>query len=417
MISEFHYCGSALYCEKVPLSRIAQIYGTPCYVYSRKAIESNWRAYDEAFMGHPHLLCYAVKANANLGVLNLLSRLGSGFDIVSVGELERVLHAGGGPSKIVFSGVGKREDEMQRALEVGIRCFNVESEPELLRLDRVARSLGETAPVAVRINPDVDANTHPYIATGLKENKFGVAMDVAHKLYHTASRMPALSIVGVACHIGSQLLSISPLLEALGHLLTLARELRTEGISIRHLDLGGGLGIQYQDEQPPSPSEYVEAILDLIPEHDFEIVLAPGRSIVGPAGILLTRVEFIKKSVAKSFAIVDAAMTELLRPALYDAWQPIVPVLLRQQGTASRYDVVGPVCESGDFLGKDRSLNVHAGDLLAVQAAGAYGFCLSANYNARPRPPELIIDGETVHTVRARERLVDLWRGETLVPL
>ncbi|MGH8612375.1 MAG: diaminopimelate decarboxylase [Gammaproteobacteria bacterium] len=416
-MSAFHYCGSALYCEKVPLSRIAQTYGTPCYVYSRTAIESNWRVYDEAFMGHPHLLCYAVKANANLGVLNLLSRLGSGFDIVSVGELERVLHAGGGPSKIVFSGIGKREDEMQRALEVGIRCFNVESEPELLRLDRVARSLGETAPVAVRINPDVDANTHPYIATGLKENKFGVAMDVAHKLYHAASRMPALSIVGVACHIGSQLLSISPLIAACGHLLKLARTLRKEGIPIRHLDLGGGLGIQYQHEQPPSPREYVGAILSLITKHDFEIVLAPGRSIVGPAGMLLTRVEFIKRTVTKSFAIVDAAMTELLRPALYNAWQGIVPVLKRHEGAPDRYDVVGPVCESGDFLGKDRSLNVRAGDLLAVQATGAYGFCLSSNYNARPRPPEVIIDGETVHTVREREHLVDLWRGEAFVPL
>lgn len=415
-MSEFHYRGSELYGEEVPLSRIAQAYGTPCYVYSRRAIESHWRVYDEAFMGHPHLLCYAVKANANLGVLNLLSRLGSGFDIVSVGELERVLHAGGDPAKTVFSGVGKREDEMQRALEVGIRCFNVESEPELQRLDRVARSLGETAPVALRINPDVDANTHPYIATGLKENKFGVAMDAAQELYHTASRMPALSIVGVACHIGSQLLSLSPLLEAFGHLLRMARALKKEGIPIRHLDLGGGLGIQYQNEQPPSPREYVEAILRLIPEHDFEIVLEPGRSILGPAGMLLTRVEFIKRSVAKSFAIVDAAMTELLRPALYDAWQAIVPVLKRQEGTASCYDVVGPVCESGDFLGKDRLLNIQSGDLLAVKAAGAYGFCLSSNYNARPRPPEVIIDGETVHTVRARERLVDLWREEALVP-
>ncbi len=415
-MSEFRYRGSELYCEEVPLSLIAQGYGTPCYVYSRRTIESHWRVYDEAFMGHPHLLCYAVKANANLGVLNLLSRLGSGFDIVSVGELERVLHSGGDPTKTVFSGVGKREDEMQRALEVGVRCFNVESEPELQRLDRVARSLGETAPVALRINPDVDANTHPYIATGLRENKFGVAMDAAQELYHTASRMPALSIVGVACHIGSQLLNISPLLEAFGHLLKMARALKKEGIPIRHLDLGGGLGIQYQDEQPPSPREYVEAILRLIPEHDFEIVLEPGRSIVGPAGMLLTRVEFIKGSVAKSFAIVDAAMTELLRPALYDAWQAIVPVFKRQEGTASCYDVVGPVCESGDFLGKDRWLNIQSGDLLAVKGAGAYGFCLSSNYNARPRPPEVIIDGKTVHRVRARERLVDLWREEALVP-
>lgn len=414
-MNAFHYQGQELCCERVPLSRIARAYGTPCYVYSRKAIEANWAAYDDAFLDHPHLVCYAVKANSNLGLLNLLSKQGSGFDIVSVGELERVLRAGGEPGKVVFSGVGKREDEMRRALQLGVHCFNVESEPELERLNHVACSVGKKAPVALRINPDVDPRTHAYIATGLKEHKFGVDIDTAKKLYVTASRRPGLSLIGVACHIGSQLLSISPLLEAFGHVLYLARQLRAEGIAIRHLDIGGGLGIQYQHENPPPPRDYVRAILDLIPERDFEIVLEPGRSIVGTAGALLTRVEFVKRSHHKSFAIVDAAMTELMRPALYDAWQPIVPVLARRQGTPGCYDVVGPVCESADFLGKDRWLNIQSGDLLAVMACGAYGFSMSSNYNTRPRPAEVMVDGEAAYVIRARERISDLWQGETLL--
>jgi diaminopimelate decarboxylase len=411
----FSYRFGQLYAEDVPVAEIAAHFGTPVYVYSRASIEQNWRAFDQAFAQHPHLICYAVKANSNLAVLNLLARLGSGFDIVSVGELERVLKAGGKAEKIVFSGVGKREDELRRALEVGIACFNVEVAEEFERLNRIAGELGLEAKVALRVNPDIDAKTHPYIATGLKENKFGIDMADALEEILRAAELPHLKIVGLDCHIGSQLTQLAPFLAALERVLNLAERLKQEGIALKHLDLGGGLGISYRDELPPKPGEYAVALLAKLKGYGYEVWLEPGRAIVGNAGILVTRVEYLKKTPAKNFAIVDAAMNDLLRPALYQAWHTIVPVRLHTDVPEAVYDVVGPVCETGDFLGRGRRLRLVPGDLLAVRSAGAYGFSMSSNYNSRPRPPEVLVDGSKMHLVRARETLEDLWRGERIL--
>ncbi len=415
-MDHFEYRDGRLHAEEVPLAEIAQRWGTPCYVYSRATLERHWHAFDDAFAHRPHLVCYAVKANSNLAVLDLLARLGSGFDIVSLGELERVVKAGGDPGRTVFSGVGKRVDEMERALELGIRCFNVESEAELERLSQVASAHGAEAPVALRVNPDVDARTHPYISTGLKENKFGVPVEEALRLYQKAAELPGLHISGVDCHIGSQLTELSPFLDALDRVLALVDRLQDEGIGIDHLDLGGGLGVRYRDEQPPSPAEYARALSQRLGQRPLELLVEPGRAIAANAGVLLTRVEYLKPTEARNFAIVDAAMNDLLRPALYDSWQEIVPVEPDPEVPEREYDLVGPVCETGDFLGKERLLALQPGDLLAVRSAGAYGFTMASNYNSRPRPAEVLVDGDCAYLVRERESLSDLWRGEHLVP-
>jgi diaminopimelate decarboxylase len=410
----FNYRDGELHAEQVPLSSLAERYGTPCYVYSRATLERHWHAFDRAFADRPHLVCYAVKANSNLAVLNVLARLGSGFDIVSVGELERVLAAGGDPARIVFSGVGKREDELRRALEVGIRCFNVEVPGELDRLNRIAGQMGVKAPVSLRVNPDVDAKTHPYISTGLKENKFGIDIQEALHHYRRAADLPNLRIAGIDCHIGSQLTSVAPFIDALDRVLMLADHLREEGIDIHHLDIGGGLGIRYRDECPPEPADYAAALASRLAGTDYEILLEPGRAIVGNAGILLTRVEYLKSNRLKAFAIVDAAMNDLIRPALYEAWQEILPVRPSEAAPKRVYDIVGPVCETGDFLGKGRELSLTEGDLLAVRSAGAYGFSMSSNYNSRPRPAEVLVDGDKARLVRKREAVSDLFRDEIL---
>ncbi len=412
----FNYHDGHLCAEDVPLADIAAQHGTPTYVYSRATLERHWRAFDNALAGRPHLICYAVKANSTLAILNLFARLGSGFDIVSGGELERVLKAGGEPGKIVFSGVGKTAAEMHRALDVGIRCFNVESEPELERLNDVAAQLGKRAPVSLRVNPDVDAGTHPYISTGLKENKFGIDIAIAEAVYAHAATLPHLEIIGVDCHIGSQLTHVTPFVDALARILALLDRLAARGIAIKHLDLGGGLGIRYRDELPPEPRDYLAPILAALGDRDVEILLEPGRAIVGNAGVLLTRVEYLKHTEHKDFAVIDAAMNDLLRPALYGAWQAIIPVQPRLDKTPRVYDLVGPVCETGDFLGKDRELALEPGDLLAVRSAGAYGFSMSSNYNSRPRAAEIMVDGKHVHVVRERETLEDLVRGERVLP-
>ena len=411
----FNYRGGRLCAEDVELAAVAAEYGTPCYVYSRATIERHWRAFDQALAGLEHLVCYAVKANSNLAVLNVMARLGSGFDIVSVGELERVLRAGGDPAKIVFSGVGKRVDELRRALEVGIHCFNVESADELERLNAIAGELRRRAPVSLRVNPDVDARTHPYISTGLKENKFGIDIAAAPELYARAAAMPHIEIVGVDCHIGSQLTEVTPFVAALERVLSLMDKLAAHGIALEHLDIGGGLGITYSDETPPSPAEYAAALAERLKGRKVKVLIEPGRAIVGNAGVLLTRVEYLKHAAHKNFAVVDAGMNDLIRPALYDAWQAIVPVVERA-GAAARYDVVGPVCETGDFLGKDRALCLEAGDLLAVRSAGAYGFSMSSTYNSRPRAAEVMADGAKTYLVRARESIDDLLAGEQLLP-
>lgn len=411
----FLYRQGQLFAEETPVAQIAASVGTPCYIYSRATIERHWRAFDQAFGAHPHLICYAVKANSNLAVLNVLARLGSGFDIVSGGELERVVAAGGDPGKVVFSGVGKRRDELERALELGIRCFNVESEAELAVLEQVAAARGQRAPVSLRINPDVDAETHPYIATGLKQNKFGIAADRALAVYRQAAASPYLHIVGMDCHIGSQLTQIAPFVAALQRLLALVKQLEAQGIALHHLDLGGGLGIRYRDEEPPLPAVQAAALLEQLRAAPYEILIEPGRAIVGNAGILVTRVELLKSGVDKHFAVVDAAMNDLLRPALYAAWQDIIPVEPRANGLTRLYDVVGPICETGDFLGKDRELTLEPGDLLAVRSAGAYGFAMSSNYNSRPRAAEVMVDGDHFQVVRWRETLADLYAGESLL--
>lgn len=404
-----------LFAEGVALSAIAERFGTPTYVYSRAHIEAQYRAYADALTGIPHLVCFAVKANSNLGVLNVLARLGAGFDIVSRGELERVLAAGGQADRIVFSGVGKSRDDMRRALEVGVHCFNVESTVELERLQVVAAELGKVAAISLRVNPDVDAGTHPYISTGLKENKFGIAIADAEAVYARAAELPNLKVVGVDCHIGSQLTSLPPFLDALDRLLALIDRLAARGIRIEHLDLGGGLGVRYKDETPPLAGDYIAAVRERIAGRNLALVFEPGRSIVANAGVLLTRVEYLKHTEHKDFAIIDAAMNDLIRPALYQAWMDVVPVSPRE-GEARAYDLVGPICETGDFLAKNRELVLEEGDLLAVCSAGAYGFVMSSNYNTRGRAAEVLVDGEQAFEVRRRETLEELYAGESLLP-
>lgn len=419
-MDHFNYRDGVLFAEDVPLTRIAAEHGTPCYVYSKATLARHFRAYTEALGSHAHLICYAVKANSNLAVLGLLARLGAGFDIVSVGELERVLKAGGDPGNVVFSGVAKQAGEMARALQVGIKCFNVESRPELQRLNAVAGEAGKRAPVSLRVNPDVDAGTHPYISTGLKDNKFGIAVDEALEVYELAASLPHLDVVGMDCHIGSQLTETAPFMDALERLLVLMDRLRERGIELDHLDLGGGLGVPYRDEKPPQPFDYARQLLARLARWEggekLTLLFEPGRSIAANAGVMLTRVEFLKPGETKNFAIVDAAMNDLIRPALYQAWQAIIPVDTRQARESALYDVVGPVCETSDFLGKERELAIAEDDLLAVRSAGAYGFVMASNYNSRPRPAELMVDGDVCHVVRARESLESLWEGESLLP-
>ena len=405
-----------LWAEDLPVAQLAEQYGTPLYVYSRATLERHWNAFDSSVGEHPHLVCYAVKANSNIGVLNALARLGSGFDIVSQGELERVVAAGGDPTKVVFSGVGKTAVEMRRALELKIKCFNVESEPELERLNAVAAEMGVVAPISLRINPDVDAKTHPYISTGLRDNKFGIAFDRAPEVYKFAQTLSNLDIQGIDCHIGSQLTDLTPFIDATDRLLALIDDLKAQGVNIRHLDVGGGLGVVYRDELPPQPSEYATALLSrLAGREELELIFEPGRAIAANAGILVTKVEFLKHTEHKNFAIIDAAMNDLMRPALYQAWQDIVPVTPRE-GKAQSYDLVGPICETGDFLGKDRDLVLEASDLLAVRSSGAYGFVMSSNYNTRTRAAEIMVDGNQVHLIRKREELSSLWELESILP-
>ena len=404
-----------LFAEGVALSAIAERFGTPTYVYSRAHIEQQYRAYADALQGIEHLVCFAVKANSNLGVLNLLARLGAGFDIVSRGELERVLAAGGQPDKIVFSGVGKTREDMRRALQIGVHCFNVESTDELERLQLIAAELNVRAPVSLRVNPDVDAGTHPYISTGLKENKFGIAIADAEAVYARAAALPNLQVLGVDCHIGSQLTTLPPFLDALDRLLALIDRLAARGIPIRHLDLGGGLGVQYRDEQPPLAGDYIAAVRERLGNRALTLVFEPGRSIVANAGVLLTRVEYLKHTEHKDFAIVDAAMNDLIRPALYQAWMDVVAVQPREAATRL-YDIVGPICETGDFLAKGRELALAEGDLLAVCSAGAYGFVMSSNYNTRGRAAEVLVDGEQAFEVRRRESVQELFATESLLP-
>ena len=413
----FNYQNDELYVEDVSIQDIVYQHGSPCYIYSRATLERHWQAFDRAFGGQKHLICYAVKANSNIAILNLLARLGSGFDIVSLGELERVIAAGGDTKKIVFSGIGKREDEILAALKTGIRCFNIEVSGELDRINVLAEQLGIVAPVSFRVNPDVDAKTHPYISTGLKENKFGIDIDLALSEYRRAAAMPNVKVVGIDCHIGSQLTESRPFLDALDRVLELVTALEGEGIHLHHIDLGGGLGICYKDEQPPEPSEYIQAILARLGNQPYEILLEPGRAIVGNAGILVTQVEYLKTTTHKNFAIVDAAMNDLIRPSLYDAWQEVIPVTKQGDVDEQHWDIVGPVCETGDFLGKDRVLSIKQGDLLAIRSSGAYGFSMSSNYNSRPRVVEVMVDGAKVRVIRDRERISHLWAGEHLLAL
>lgn len=401
----FNYYEGTLYAEKVKLAALTQLYGTPCYVYSRATLERHWRAFANALDNRPHLICYAVKANSNLGVLNILARLGSGFDIVSSGELERVLQAGGLPHKVVFSGVGKTKAEMQFALRVGIYCFNVESMPELLRLNQVAGEMGKKASVSLRINPDVNAHTHPYISTGLKQNKFGIDIETALEAYTKAVTLPHLNVIGVTFHIGSQLTELEPFVDALQRIMALIEQLRGLGIRLRHINVGGGLGVRYQNETPPEPPVYAQALRRVLGQVPYKILVEPGRAIVANAGILLTKVEYLKYTATKNFAIVNAAMNDLIRPALYGAWHEILPVTPRTEIPPLLYDIVGPVCETADFLGKDRLLALQEGDLLAIRSSGAYGFVMSSNYNSRLRPIELMVDDVQVQVVRKRETM------------
>ncbi len=415
-MSDFAYIDGIMHAEGVPLTAIAEQHGTPAYVYSRHSIESHWQQFDSALGDAPHLVCYAVKANSNIGVLNLLARLGSGFDIVSVGELHRVIKAGGDPSKVVFSGVGKRPDEMEFALAQGIKCFNVESANELFKLEAVAAGMNKPAPVSLRVNPDVDANTHPYISTGLKENKFGIAFENAKDVYLQAAEMEHINVVGIDCHIGSQITELSPFKDALERVLALVEELKQADITLHHLDIGGGLGINYQDEEPPAREDYVQVIKETMQGHELELLMEPGRSIVGNAGVLLTRVEYLNATPYHNFAIVDAAMNDLIRPSLYKGWHDIKRVVEDSNAEEIEYDVVGPVCETGDFLGKGRLLRLKQDDLLTVCSAGAYGFSMASNYNSRPRVCELMVDGEQVYVIRNRETMEDLMNGEGKLP-
>ncbi|WP_027874750.1 diaminopimelate decarboxylase [Spongiibacter marinus] len=415
-MTAFHYQNGELFAEDVSLRDIAQHYGSPCYVYSRAYLEQRFTEYSDALQGQDHLVCYAVKANSNIAVLNVLARLGAGFDIVSVGELERVLAAGGQADRVVFSGVGKTAEEMRRALEVGIYCFNVESEAELERLNEVAGEFGGKAPVSIRVNPDVDANTHPYISTGLRDNKFGIDIARAPAVYARAASLEHLDVKGVDCHIGSQLTDTSPFLDTVDRLLALLDELAAQGIQIKHLDLGGGLGVRYRDEVPPSTADYIAAIRQRLGDRAVKLMFEPGRSIAANAGVLLTKVEFLKLNPHKNFAIIDAAMNDMLRPSLYQAWMDLLPVSPRSDGEARLYDVVGPVCETGDFLAKDRELRIESGDLLALASSGAYGFTMSSNYNSRGRAAEVMVDGDQHYLIRTRETVADLMRGEAVLP-
>lgn len=409
----FSYKNQSLHAEDIDVKVLAAQYGTPLYVYSRATLERHWHAFNDALGDHPHLICYAVKANSNIGVLSVLAKLGSGFDIVSGGELARVIEAGGDMSKVVFSGVGKTPEEIEFALQQGIHCFNVESEPELERINAVAGKLGKKAPISLRINPDVDAKTHPYISTGLKANKFGIARERAIEVYTLAASLDHLNVIGMDCHIGSQLTETGPFVDALDRLLELVDELAAKGIDISHLDVGGGLGVTYKDETPPHPKEYAQAIAaKMAGREHLTLIMEPGRAIAANAGIMLTKVEFVKEGEEKSFAIVDAAMNDLIRPSLYSAWMSIIPVDENPAHKPHVYDVVGPICETGDFIGKDRELAIAPGDLLAVRSAGAYGFVMASNYNTRCRPAELLVDKSDVHVVRERENLKDLWKGE-----
>ncbi|MEC9262534.1 MAG: diaminopimelate decarboxylase [Pseudomonadota bacterium] len=412
-MDHFSYKNQSLHAEDIDVKALAAQYGTPLYVYSRATLERHWHAFNDALGDHPHLICYAVKANSNIGVLSVLAKLGSGFDIVSGGELARVIEAGGDMSKVVFSGVGKTPEEIEFALQQGIHCFNVESEPELERINAVAGKLGKKAPISLRINPDVDAKTHPYISTGLKANKFGIARERAVEVYSLAASLEHLNVVGMDCHIGSQLTETGPFVDALDRLLELVDELSAKGIEISHLDVGGGLGVTYKDETPPHPKEYAKAIAaKMAGREHLTLIMEPGRAIAANAGIMLTKVEFVKEGEEKSFAIVDAAMNDLIRPSLYSAWMSIIPVDENPVHKPHVYDVVGPICETGDFIGKDRELAIAPGDLLAVRSAGAYGFVMASNYNTRCRPAELLVDKSDVHVVRERENLKDLWKGE-----
>ncbi|WP_339425369.1 diaminopimelate decarboxylase [Pseudomonas proteolytica] len=411
----FNYRDGELFAEGVALSAIAERFGTPTYVYSRAHIEAQYRSFTDALDGVPHLVCYAVKANSNLGVLNVLARLGAGFDIVSRGELERVLAAGGQADKIVFSGVGKSREDMRRALEVGVHCFNIESTDELERLQVVAAEMGVRAPISLRVNPDVDAGTHPYISTGLKENKFGIAIADAEDVYIRAAQLPNLEVLGVDCHIGSQLTSLPPFLDALDRLLALIDRLGECGIYLHHIDLGGGVGVRYRDEEPPLIADYIQAVRERTEGRDLTLMFEPGRYIVANAGVLLTQVEYLKHTEYKDFAIIDAAMNDLIRPALYQAWMNVTAVTPRNS-EARAYDIVGPICETGDFLAKDRELALAEGDLLAVHSAGAYGFVMSSNYNTRGRTAEVLVDGDQAFEVRRRETVAELFAGESLLP-
>ena len=410
----FEYRNGALYAESVPLEVIARDFGTPCYVYSRAALAAALAGFQTACGGHDALVCYAIKANSNIAILNLFAGMGAGFDIVSGGELARVIAAGGSSGKVIFSGVGKSATEMRYALESGILCFNVESAAELARLAAVAGEMGRRAPVSFRVNPDVDARTHPYISTGLKENKFGIECNEALDLYRTATSLPQIDIVGIDCHIGSNLVEYAPVIEALDKLLELIDRLAGEGIHLRHLDLGGGLGIRYRDETPPDVGAYVREVFARVGKRKLKLLFEPGRNLVGNAGLLLTRIEYLKHGAARNFAVVDAAMNDLIRPALYEAWHDIIAVS-HSGGPEAVYDVVGPVCESADFLGKERKLAAREGDLLAVMSAGAYAMCMSSNYNSRPRAAEVMVDGAKAHLIRERERPETLFALERVL--
>ncbi len=414
--AKHYYQDNSLFLEGINLNNVAKKFGTPCYVYSKSSIEESWTEYDQAFGTAPHLVCYAVKANSNIAILNLLAKLGSGFDIVSIGELERVLAAKGDPTKIIFSGVGKKETEIKRALEVGIKCINIESEQELYRVNNVAASMGVKAPISLRVNPNIDAKTHPYISTGLKENKFGIDIDEALRIYIDASKMDSIEITGVDCHIGSQLTDDSPYFDAIDKLIILMDKLKENGINLHHIDIGGGLGICYDDETPPAKSEYAKRLVAALSEQGLEIIVEPGRSIIGNAGYFLTTVEFLKSNEEKNFAIVDGAMNDLIRPSLYSAWQRIIPLQENSSAKTCSYDVVGPVCETGDFLGKGRELAIEPGDILAVCSAGAYGFAMSSNYNSRPKVAEIMLDNGSTFVIRQRETIAEMFAAEKLLP-
>ena len=416
-MNHFEYKNQQLFAEEVAIADIIKAHGTPAYIYSRATLERHWHAFDNAFGDHPHLICFAVKSNSNIALLNVMAKLGSGFDIVSQGELERVLAAGGDASKVVFSGVAKSHSEIARALEVGVRCFNVESIPELHRINEVAGKMGKVAPISLRVNPDVDAKTHPYISTGLKENKFGVSVQQAREVYRLAKSLPNVKITGMDCHIGSQLTELQPFLDATDRLIVLMEQLKEDGIELHHLDLGGGLGVPYHGEQPPHPTEYAKALLEKLKAYpNLEIILEPGRAISANAGILVTKVEYLKSNEERNFAIVDTGMNDMIRPALYEAYMEITEVDQSLNREASVYDVVGPICETSDFLGKARTLSVAEGDYIAMRSAGAYGAAMSSTYNSRPQAVEILVDGAKAHLIKARADFADLWRLERLLP-